>query len=275
MRTKQLLVAANGIVASILLVSSFPVVRAQGPAKQQVKSEDKALADQIRQLREQLAQLENSVKQGNTAQRAPAQAKPGQTMSGMAQPGQVPPTGAPGGMGTGMKGMPMMMGDDSGPGMAQPSTGRSGNQGMSDMDMMGRMSGASQMAGQAALPGFPGLSHLYHVGATGFFLDHPEHITLTTDQQRQLGQIKEKTMMEKASTQRKIDEAEQQLFSLTAADQPSLASIQAKVREIGELQGQQRIAYIQAVGQAAQVLTEEQRQRVVGQEPASDHSEHH
>jgi Spy/CpxP family protein refolding chaperone len=81
--------------------------------------------------------------------------------------------------------------------------------------------------------------------------------------------------LDKASSQRKIDEAEQQLFSLTAADQPSLADIQAKVREIGDLQGQQRIAYIQAVGKAAQVLTEEQRQKVVGQEPAAEHSEHH
>ena len=33
------------------------------------------------------------------------------------------------------------------------------------------------MSMPSALPGFPGQSHLYHIGATGFFLDHPEHIT--------------------------------------------------------------------------------------------------
>lgn len=273
MKAKQFLYGANAIVAGILLITAFPVVRAQTPAKQPAKAEDKALADQIRQLREQLARLESTVKQGSP--RSAAQAKAG-GMSGMAQPGQAPAAAAPA-MGMGMmNGMPMKDGDSmAGMPKTPPGAGMAGMEGMSGMDMMGKMAGASQMADQAALPGFPGISHLYHVGAAGFFLDHPEHITLTTDQQRQLGQIKETAMLDKASSQRKIDEAEQQLFSLTAADQPSLADIQAKVREIGELQGQQRVAYIQAVGKAAQVLTAEQRQKVVGQEPAAENTEHH
>ena len=41
------------------------------------------------------------------------------------------------------------------------------------------------------LPGFPGASHLYHVGATGFFLDYSAALKLTTDQQAALKRIKE------------------------------------------------------------------------------------
>ena len=57
------------------------------------------------------------------------------------------------------------------------------------MKMMGSMSatpmakkkGMGGMKMSSALPGFPGSSHLYHIGSTGFFLDHPTHITLTSD----------------------------------------------------------------------------------------------
>jgi hypothetical protein len=70
-----------------------------------------------------------------------------------------------------------------------------------------------------ALPGFPGASHIYRVGATGFFLDHPEHIKLTTRQQADLNRVKEKALLDKSSGQRKIDEAEQELWALTASDQ--------------------------------------------------------
>ena len=57
---------------------------------------------------------------------------------------------------------------------------------MAGMEMMGMspMGGGSPAAiSQSALPGFLGASHLYHIGATGFFLDHPQHIALTLEQQ--------------------------------------------------------------------------------------------
>ena len=38
------------------------------------------------------------------------------------------------------------------------------------------------MVRSSAMPGVPGVSSLYHIGATEFFLNHPEHITLTTKQ---------------------------------------------------------------------------------------------
>src|SRR5690606_30092844 len=119
----------------------------------------------------------------------------------------------------------------------------------------------------AALPGFPGSSHIYHIGATGFFLDHPEHIQLTSEQQTSLNSIEETALLEQATTQRQIDEAEQGLWTLTASDEPDAKKIDAKVREIEKLRGDQRIAFIRAVGEAANVLTANQRQVLVGSSP--------
>jgi hypothetical protein len=53
------------------------------------------------------------------------------------------------------------------------------------------MGGMTNMAPQSALPGFPAASHIYHIGATGFFLDHAQHINLSAEQQVQLNKIKE------------------------------------------------------------------------------------
>lgn len=170
------------------------------------------------------------------------------------------------GMGMGMMGDEMM----GGMGGGQPK-GMSGMGGMMDMmDMMGMMGKGSmggkgmQMKMAATLPGFPGASHIYHIGATGFFLDHSDHIQLTSEQQTALYGIKEKSLLEQATMQRQIDEVEQELWTLTASDEPDAKSIDAKVREIETLRSDQRIAFIRAVGEAAKVLTTEQRQVLVG-----------
>ena len=149
-------------------------------------------------------------------------------------------------------------------------------EGMCCMKMMGSM-GASKMATKkgmggmkmaSAMPGFPGMSHLYHVGSTGFFLDHPTHITLTPDQHMTLNRIKEKALLDQAASDRKIEVAEQELWQLTAADSPNEARIEAKTREIEKLRGDQRLAFIRAVGEAAKVLTPEQQQVLLGTKPA-------
>lgn len=142
------------------------------------------------------------------------------------------------------------------------------------MDMMGRVRQPMQsrgMAGMAdsSLPGFPGASHLYHVGASGFFLDHPQHITLTAAQQTALNQAREKSALEQATFTRSIEQAEQELWTLTAADSPDLARIDAKVRSIEKLRADQRLAFIKAVGEAGKALTQEQRMALLGvQAPA-------
>ena len=141
-----------------------------------------------------------------------------------------------------------------------------------DMDMMGMM-GMGSMGGAkgkkmkmaSALPGFPGASHVYHIGASDFFLDHPQHITLSTEQETKLVKMKQKALTAKASAQRKIEEAEQQLWELTGSDQPDAPKMDAKVREVEKLRGDQRMAFIQSVGESAQVLTDEQRKILIGQ----------
>ena len=142
-------------------------------------------------------------------------------------------------------------------------------------EMMGKMPGGAMAKGQAmpmasgtnktlAMPGFPGDAHIYHVGATGFFLDHSDTITLDPTQSATLSRIKERAMADKSDTQQKIDQAEQRLWQLTASDRPDSGQIEEKVRELEKLSGDQRIAFIRAVGTAAAVLTLGQRAALLG-----------
>ncbi len=45
---------------------------------------------------------------------------------------------------------------------------------------------------------------------------------------------------------------------------PDAAAIEAKVREIEKLRGDQRLAFIRAIGEAAKVLTDDQRRALAG-----------
>jgi hypothetical protein len=214
----------------------------------------------------------------------------------------MPPTGDLGGAGgaaappgeqTGMMGMrDKMMGMRDkmrgGMGGGAPAAGApmggaapSADMGMMDMDkmemakMMGMMGGMggkcdSSMAMPSALPGFPGASHLYHIGATGFFLDHQQHIALSTEQQMMLNQLNQQAALDKASASRSVEEAEQDLWMLTAADQPDNTQIEAKVAEIEKLKGDARLRFIAAIGEAAKILNDEQRKALTGfAQPAS------
>ncbi len=267
----------------------------------------KDLAAQVRELHAKVAKLEAALKQGH--QGTPS-AKPGMggkagmpmgMMGGMQGKGMMGMGGMEGmdrdkmmqrmqQMMDGMQGMmQQMMGGMQGKGMGEMA-GMEGMGGMGmkddDMDMMGMMGmgsmgqggmkamkGMGKMQKTAALPGFPGASHIYHIGATGFFLDHPEHLTLSTEQQAKLNKAKQKAVTDKATFQRKIDEAEQELWELTGADEPAASKIQAKVQEIEKLRGEQRLAFIRAVGDAAKVLTDEQRKALLG--VAAPHAHQH
>lgn len=163
--------------------------------------------------------------------------------------------------------MKMMKMQDGGSGMGMGKmTGGMGMQMMGGhgMGMMGGTHAKGRMQTSSALPGFPGASHVYHVGATGFFLDHPQHITLTKEQQTSLNRIKETSLLQQESWQRKIDEAEKELFVLTGLDQPDASKIEVKVREIEKLKGDKRLVFIRSVGNAAKVLTQEQREVLLG-----------
>jgi hypothetical protein len=134
------------------------------------------------------------------------------------------------------------------------------------MQAMGRVKDLTGSSKGTEVP-----SRLFHVGATDFFLDHAQHLTLSTEQQKRLNQIKEQALLDKASANRKIQEAEQQLWKSSAADRPDAEEIETKVRQVEKLRADQRIGFIRAVDQAARVLTEEQRQAVLGGTEVSTH----
>lgn len=124
------------------------------------------------------------------------------------------------------------------------------------MGMMGAAPGADTAGAMpSALPGFPGASHLYHVGSTGFFLDYADKIGLSAEQKTALNGIKQRTLTEQSASGRKVAEAEQALWALTAVEQPDAAAIDGKVREIEKLKSDQRLAFIRSVGEAAKLLT--------------------
>jgi tetratricopeptide (TPR) repeat protein len=62
----------------------------------------------------------------------------------------------------------------------------------------------------------------------------------------------------------RLKQAEQELWMLTAADQPDAAKIEAKLAEIGKLHGDERLSFIRAVGDASKILTDEQRKILTG-----------
>jgi Spy/CpxP family protein refolding chaperone len=178
--------------------------------------------------------------------------------------------------GGGMRMMDGMMGMMSQGGMAgSQGTGMTDDDEMTGMGAMGKAKGMAmgKMKMSSSLPGFPGASHLYHIGAEGFFLNHDVHITLTADQRSRLAHIKEKALLGSSSCGRKVEEAEQELWELTASDTPDADAVESKVREIEKLRGDQRLQFIRAVGEAAKVLSEEQRQVLVGAAGAS-HTKH-
>ena len=179
----------------------------------------------------------------------------------------LPPTGQQ--PGAGDAGMPGM-----GPGMMDM---HRGEMGMPPEGMMREMSGMPMAAPAAptpsgaqiasarplsALPGMPGVSHLYHIGSTGFFLDQPQ-IQLRSEQQSRLRQIMERALLERANADRAIEQAEQELWTLTG-DGTDAARVEAKIAEIERARTNQRIEFIRAVGEGIEVLTADQRNALLG-----------
>ncbi len=108
-----------------------------------------------------------------------------------------------------------------------------------------------------------GPAALMHIGAKGFFLDRPQTFTPRADQAKTLGEIKERSAMAMMAADKKLQEAEQQLWKLTASDRPNLAEIETKAREVEKLRADQRIAFIRSVAEAANLLTAEQKETLL------------
>ena len=269
--------------------------------------QNKQLTDQISELRAQVAKLQAAVQQTGPGKKASP--KSGMKMGSAANKGMgmtddksemgMPPAqGAmtPGSPAMGMKddegemgGMPPAgnapmspsMGDDQvemggmspapAPAMGMCCMGQLAPGGNSTMNSTPPAAGgtASMNGPSSAIPGQPGASHLYHIGSNGFFLNHSRHITLTADQKLALNRVKEKAMFDRGSEQRRIDQGEQELYTLTGSDQPDNTKIQAKIVEIEKLRADQRMNFIRAVSQASNVLTPEQRKALLGKMPAT------
>ena len=127
--------------------------------------------------------------------------------------------------------------------------------------------GSPTVPAVASLPAFVGAPGLYHMGATDFFLDHPEHFELTDAQRKSLETVKAGAQKEQAGYREQIARLDSELSTLTGAEQPQAAAIDAKVREIEALRVRQRGAYILAVGKAGQLLTAEQRKQLTSAAP--------
>ena len=288
------------LVGFVILAGAFLLSAQTQPSSEQppaASTSESDLSDQIATLRAQVArlqaQLDQQKKSGERTQTNPMagmqnQAGMGmdegemggmsssspmtddmddsQEMSGM---GSMPQSGS---SSSGMQGMEMMgsMGGNS-----------NSSKGGMGMDMMGPGMGMDKMMGgmmsnpkrrpnspmkmsPSAQPGNPGASHLYHIGSTGFFLNHAKHLNLTADQRTRLNLMKEKATLEQASMQRRVDDAEQELFTLTSADQPHQTKIATQVRQIEKLRSDQRLAFIRSIGEASAVLTDQQKQTLVG-----------
>ena len=116
----------------------------------------------------------------------------------------------------------------------------------------------------SATPGQGGAPHLYHIGSRGFFLNQSRHINLSRDQKLTLNLVRKTAMLNRASEQRSIDQAEQELYATTGAYQPDGSRIEAKIVEIEKLRTDQRISFIRAVADASNILTPEQRTALLG-----------
>lgn len=215
--------------------------------KTYTESNDATLEEQINELLFKVNQIESILEKENSGHKMKSHGKE-----------------------NGQKGMPMqgMMGMT----MSSP---KSTATKMPGMQMMGRQESLPNISMQSSLPGFPGASHLYHIGSTDFFLNYKGHITLTKEQQLQLNKIREEACLEQATVQRKVDEEEQQLWKLTSVDQPDFNAIKAKIDAIEALRGSQRLKFIIAVSQAAEVLTKKQQQVLTGEStPSTEHDTH-
>ena len=236
------------------------------------QTDTNAIAGKLAEIQEQLQRVEMMLQQNPGGMNKPGHAMPGnmEPTDGSIEKKEMPSNSPQMGNGKMMGMMDMDKGKIMGGGMTQPPEEHMQSmpmekEKMEKMDMMGKAPAAVMK--ESALPGFPGASHLYHIGSTGFFLDHSEHITLTAEQQKSLNQLKQDSALAEDTAKRKIDQAEQELWQLTGTDQPDAGKIEAKISEINKLRGDERLGFIRSVGEAAKVLTDEQRKSLAGVGP--------
>lgn len=233
--------ATLAAVAVLAIPASLMAQAQHGSGETHAQAQSQSLEERLNTLQEQVAILESALKRGHKSAPASASAgSGGMNMGGMSMEGM-------GGMkagGMGMGGMNM------------------GGKMMEGMAGMGGMTMKPSASMTSAQPGQPGTSHLLHVGSTGFFLDHPEHIELSREQQSRLNRIREAWQLKNADMQRGVDQAEQEVWTATAG--ADSAKIEAAVQKAEKLRSAQRLAFVRAVMDASTVLTQEQKDVLLG-----------
>lgn len=268
MRSKRILQAvmlSGALLTGGLTATAFAQPDHASHQPEKVEA-DQSLADQLAELRASVVRLEAALEQNHRGSKM---------KSDMAshQRGMDKPMGMDGMKMGDMQSMMKMKGMSSGGmgmGMGMKSDASSGMSMMGMMKGKGMMGGSQSATAKSSLPGFPGASNIYHIGAASFFLDHDEHIELTTEQRAAINKIKQQSELSQNTADRKIEGAEQQLWELTASDQPDATKIEKKVREIESLRGDRRMDFIRKVGEAAKVLTDPQRKTLMGEQPAAN-----
>lgn len=232
--------ATLAAIAVLAIPASLMAQAQHGSGETHAQAPSQSLEERLNALQEQVAILESALKRGHKS--APTSALAGSGGMNM------------GGMSMERMGMGGMKAGEMGMGMGGKMM--EGGMGMGGMKMNPSASTAS------AQPGQPGRSHLLHVGSTGFFLDHPEHIELSREQQSRLNQISEAWQLKNADMQRGVDQAEQEVWTATAG--ADSAKIEAAVQKAEKLRSAQRLAFVRAVMDASTVLTQEQKDVLLG-----------
>jgi len=254
---------AGAFFALIIFLPAFAYAQAMPGQDHGGDATVQTLSQQIEALREQVSDLQTKISSQSVDTASMIRSGGEKRIQAMGATGGAgaPPAGS-GAMPSSTSGsMPDMMAGM----MSMMSSMMGGMGGMGGAAPMGQSAGMGSATLLSSLPGYPGASHLYHVGSTNFFLDHPEHITLSLEQQNQLGSLRTKSLLSRSEANRRIQEGEEQLWLLTASDQPNYSLIETKVREIEKLRSEIRLGFIKDVGEAAAVLTDEQRRAVLGQ----------
>lgn len=147
-------------------------------------------------------------------------------------------------------------------GMGKNGMGKMNNMAaMGKKNMMGKkMSKTGNPAVVASLPSFPGNTHIYHVGSVEFFLDKIKTVNLTEHQQELLMQLQSRWQKKHMSYDENTAKNEQALWLLTAEAVPNATAIKEKMTQVANIEVTQRLFFIRSVGEAAEILTEQQRQ---------------
>ena len=280
-------------VAQMPMSSSQP---AQSQAQPDAAAQSQDTQEQITQLKEQVAKLQAALQQKKAKKTSSGKGSMSAADPAMGMEGE---SGEMGGMsaGSGKSAAPMnddmdeddamapaagaMKSGDAKPmagsgccGMSMGSMGKpmAKAPGMGDDKMGGMSAGKMPSKGSKAMSGMKTAEapHLLHVGAKDFYLDHAQQIGLTPEQKADLEKIKAGAVQQKVASQKQIDVAEQELWQLTSADQPDSAQIDSKVQEIAKSKADQQVTFIHAVSSASDVLTTEQRAKVVKLMPSTE-----